>query len=77
MARKSQSVKRFGVISKKLSLSNRAYRGIHAIKVDQIVGSVGRAQDFLPGFRLKNHDVRYYLDENHGERRKYPSHHCI
>ena len=60
MARKSQPVKGFGVVSKKLSLSNRAYRGIHAIKVKNIVGSVGRVQDLLSGFRLKNPDVRYY-----------------
>jgi len=60
MARRKQPVKKFGVVSKKLNLSNRAYRGIHAIRVDNIIGSVGRAQDLLPGFRLKNHDVRYY-----------------
>jgi len=60
MAKKSQPVKGFGTVSKKLNLSNRAYRGIHAIKVSDIVGSVGRVQDFLSGFRLKNPDVRYY-----------------
>ncbi len=60
MAKNRQPVKAFGVVSKKMNLSNRAYRGIHAIKVDKIVGSVGRVQDFLPGFKLKNPDVRYY-----------------
>ena len=60
MAKNRQPVRAFGLISKKMNLSNRAYRGIHAIKVDNIVGSVGRVQDLLPGFRLKNPDVRYY-----------------
>lgn len=53
-------VKAFGEISKKLNLSSRVYRGIHPIPVDRIVGSVGRAADLSPGFRLRNPDVRYY-----------------
>lgn len=57
---KAQKVKGFGDVSKKMNLSNRAYRGIQAIKVSNIVGSVGRVQDLLSGFKLKNPDVRYY-----------------
>ena len=61
LAKKSdRSVKAFGTISKRLNLSSRAYRGVHSIPVDRIVGSVGRAKDLLPGFRLRNPDVRYY-----------------
>lgn len=56
----SQPIKAFGAISKKLNLSSRVYRGVHPIPVDRIVGSVGRAADLLPGFRLRNPDVRYY-----------------
>ncbi|HOQ68281.1 MAG TPA: hypothetical protein PKU87_06575, partial [Candidatus Atribacteria bacterium] len=55
-----QKVKSFGDVSKRLNLSNRVYRGMQAIPVDKIVGSVGRVGDLLPGFRLKNPDTRYY-----------------
>lgn len=43
-----------------MNLANRVYRGIQVIPVAKIVGSVGRAGDLLPGFRLRNPDVRYY-----------------
>jgi len=33
---------------------------MQVIPVEKIVGSVGRAGDLLPGFRMKNPDVRYY-----------------
>ncbi len=56
----NQTIRAFGTISKKLNLSSRVYRGVHPIPVDHIVGSVGRAKDLLPGFRLRNPDVRYY-----------------
>mgnify|MGYP001176413333 FL=1 len=55
-----QKVKAFGNVSKRLSLSNRVYRGMQTIPVNKIVGSVGRVADLLPGFRLKNPDARYY-----------------
>ncbi len=45
-----QKVKAFGDVSKRLNLSNRVYRGMQAIPVDKIVGSVGRAGDLLPVF---------------------------
>lgn len=54
------TIRAFGEISKKLNLSNRVYRGIQVVPVEKIVGSVGRAKDLLPGFRLRNPDVRYY-----------------
>ncbi len=55
-----EKIKAFGEVSRRLGLSNRVYRGIHAIPVEKIVGSVGRAADLLPGFRLKRPDTRYY-----------------
>ncbi|MGQ9473688.1 MAG: DUF4032 domain-containing protein [Candidatus Caldatribacteriaceae bacterium] len=50
----------FGDISKKLNLANRVYRGLQVVPVVKIVGSVGRAKDLLPGFRMRNPDARYY-----------------
>ncbi|MCX6089490.1 MAG: DUF4032 domain-containing protein [Candidatus Atribacteria bacterium] len=60
MAKDRQSIKSFGDVSKKMNLTNRAYRGIHPIPVNKIVGSVGRVQDLLPGFKLRQPDARYY-----------------
>lgn len=53
-------IRAFGKISKKLNLANRVYRGLQVVPVNKVVGSVGRAKDLLPGFRMKNPDVRYY-----------------
>ncbi len=53
-------VESFSDISKSMNLSNRVYRGIRPVPVEKIIGSVGRGQDLLPGFRLKQKDIRYY-----------------
>ncbi len=60
LRKERDSIRAFGEISKKLNLANRVYRGIQVVPIDKIVGSVGRARDLLPGFRLRNPDVRYY-----------------
>ncbi|HSV30756.1 MAG TPA: hypothetical protein VLH40_01865, partial [Atribacteraceae bacterium] len=60
LGRDNKPVKSFSKVSKQLKLSSRVYRGIKPIPVDQVMGSVGRVQDLLPGFRLKNPDIRYF-----------------
>jgi hypothetical protein len=48
----------FGAVSERLGLGEKTYRGVQTIRLDQIVGSVGRYKDFTRTFLPRNESVR-------------------
>ena len=48
----------FQVIAQRLNLKHAIYRGLHNIPLDQIVGSVGRYQDFSRAFLPSDDSIR-------------------
>src|SRR5689334_22125118 len=48
----------FDEVQERLRLSHKTYRGIQEIRLDQIVGSVGRYRDFTRSFLPRNPELR-------------------